>query len=187
MLFSAINMTATQSVRATTKEDVEIQGDLQHLDEERPNLIMWGLTLSVMTDFLDLLPPHSAISLWQYPTFSAPDLAIILNWLNKPSKERTQRLRQHRPRSQKRLIRDQRRAERRAAKAEKKAADDAEYATTVSEAVHEETGNMDYVGLAMLDFYAKIRPAIAITIGVRAGVVGIGLLVALRQYRRYYT
>ena len=34
-----------------------------------------------MTDLLDLLPPHNAQSLWQYPSFTAPDVAIILSVL----------------------------------------------------------------------------------------------------------
>lgn len=41
-------------------------------------LHLWGLTLGVMADFLDLLPPHNAIRLWIYPTFTAYDLQFIL-------------------------------------------------------------------------------------------------------------
>ncbi|MBE7182549.1 MAG: hypothetical protein INR71_15315 [Terriglobus roseus] len=41
-------------------------------------LHLWGLTLGVMADFLDLLPPHDAIRLWIYPTFTAPDLQFVL-------------------------------------------------------------------------------------------------------------
>ena len=41
----------------------------------------WGLTLGVMTDLLDLLPPHNARALWQYPSFTAPDVAAILSIL----------------------------------------------------------------------------------------------------------
>lgn len=43
-------------------------------------LLLWGLTLGVMSDFLDLLPPHVAMRLWVYPTFTSLDLRLIL-WL----------------------------------------------------------------------------------------------------------
>jgi len=45
--------------------------------------LLWGLTLGVLADFLELLPPHDALSLWTYPTFSAPDVRAavwLLSW-----------------------------------------------------------------------------------------------------------
>lgn len=44
---------------------------------DRP-LLLWGLTLGVLADFLELLPPHDALSLWTYPTFSAPDVRLAI-------------------------------------------------------------------------------------------------------------
>ena len=44
---------------------------------DRP-LLLWGLTLGVIADFLELLPPHDALSLWTYPTFSAPDVRLAI-------------------------------------------------------------------------------------------------------------
>ncbi|CEJ54675.1 hypothetical protein PMG11_00972 [Penicillium brasilianum] len=49
-------------------------------DLNRP-LLLWGLTLGVLADFLDMLPPHSAVELWKYPTFTAPDLRFIVSIL----------------------------------------------------------------------------------------------------------
>jgi len=46
-------------------------------------LLLWGLTLGVLADFLELLPPHDALSLWTYPTFSAWDVRVAvwaLSW-----------------------------------------------------------------------------------------------------------
>jgi 8-oxo-dGTP pyrophosphatase MutT (NUDIX family) len=43
-------------------------------------LILWGLTLGVVADFLDLLPPHNALELWTYPTFTMPDVRLVI-WL----------------------------------------------------------------------------------------------------------
>lgn len=41
-------------------------------------LILWGLTLGVLADLLDQLPPYNAVALWKYPTFTVPDLRLIL-------------------------------------------------------------------------------------------------------------
>ena len=41
-------------------------------------LLLWGLTLGILADLLELLPPHNAIELWQYPTFVNPDLRLLV-------------------------------------------------------------------------------------------------------------
>lgn len=43
-------------------------------------LNLWGLTLGVLADFLDMLPPYNAVKLWKYPTFTPPDLRAFV-WL----------------------------------------------------------------------------------------------------------
>lgn len=43
-------------------------------------ILLWGLTLGIIADFLDLLPAHDALRFWTYPTFTAPDLRLIL-WI----------------------------------------------------------------------------------------------------------
>ena len=44
----------------------------------KQRLLLWGLTLGVLGDLLQMLPPHNAVQLWRYPTFTTPDLAAIL-------------------------------------------------------------------------------------------------------------
>ena len=51
-------------------------------------LLLWGLTLGVVSDFLDLLPPHDALELWSYPTFSPPDVRFWVWLLTYRFKER---------------------------------------------------------------------------------------------------
>lgn len=46
-------------------------------DLRRP-LLLWGLTLGILADFLDMLPPHTAVQLWDYPTFTPSDLQLIV-------------------------------------------------------------------------------------------------------------
>jgi hypothetical protein len=41
-------------------------------------LLLWGLTLGVLTDLLDMLPPYNASKLWIYPNFTTPDLRAIV-------------------------------------------------------------------------------------------------------------
>lgn len=41
-------------------------------------LLLWGLTLGILADLLEMLPPHNAIELWQYPTFTTPDLRFLI-------------------------------------------------------------------------------------------------------------
>ncbi|KAK6372893.1 hypothetical protein LTR64_004812 [Lithohypha guttulata] len=43
-------------------------------------LMLWGLTLGVLADFLDMLPPYNAVRLWEYPTFTPLDLRVFV-WL----------------------------------------------------------------------------------------------------------
>ncbi|KAF7170928.1 hypothetical protein CNMCM5623_003380 [Aspergillus felis] len=50
------------------------------VDSARP-LLLWGLTLGILADFLDMLPPHTAVRLWKYPTFTIPDLRFIISIL----------------------------------------------------------------------------------------------------------
>jgi 8-oxo-dGTP pyrophosphatase MutT (NUDIX family) len=54
-------------------------GSFPPLPPEGP-LLLWGLTLGVMSDFLDLVPPHNALTLWTYPTFTPLDVRLVV-WL----------------------------------------------------------------------------------------------------------
>ncbi|KAJ5775997.1 uncharacterized protein N7511_001008 [Penicillium nucicola] len=56
-------------------------------DIARP-LLLWGLTLGVMTDFLNILPPHRSIQQWEYPTFTTPDLRFIVSLMTSSLRKR---------------------------------------------------------------------------------------------------
>lgn len=56
-------------------------------DRTRP-LLLWGLTLGVLADFLDQLPPYNAVQLWSYPTFTSFDVRWIINILTFSLKRR---------------------------------------------------------------------------------------------------
>ena len=57
----------------------DLFGQYPPLPPEGP-LLLWGLTLGVMSDFLDLVPPHNAVTLWSYPTFTPLDVRLVV-WL----------------------------------------------------------------------------------------------------------
>ncbi len=47
-------------------------------------LVLWGLTLGIVADFVDLLPPpHEGLHVWFYPTFTAPDVRFWLAILSR--------------------------------------------------------------------------------------------------------
>jgi hypothetical protein len=58
-------------------------------DRTRP-LLLWGLTLGMLADFLDQLPPHNAVQLWSYPTFTSLDVRWIIDALTRRLKRRNQ-------------------------------------------------------------------------------------------------
>jgi len=41
-------------------------------------LLLWGLTLGVISDFLEHIPPHNALELWTYPTFTNWDVRFTM-------------------------------------------------------------------------------------------------------------
>ncbi|RMZ30516.1 hypothetical protein D0859_05396 [Hortaea werneckii] len=108
MMFAAINLLPTESLHSaeTPAPDTGVQlQDNRHVQEPPPfsisglrnlfsqltnpdpnppkqdsPLLLWGLTLGVISDFLDLIPPHNALELWTYPTFSPLDVRFVV-WL----------------------------------------------------------------------------------------------------------
>lgn len=55
-------------------------------------LLLWGLTLGILADFLDMLPPYTAaVQLWDFPTFTAFDLRLIVKAVTNSLRERNTR------------------------------------------------------------------------------------------------
>lgn len=98
MEFSALRLLPTESLYCSTTPDFlpsEEDGTDRNVfwsffswtrkqtphGEKNRELLLWGLTLGILADFLDLLPPNNAIDLWKHPTFTAPDLRLIVSLL----------------------------------------------------------------------------------------------------------
>ena len=95
MMFAAIQLVPANSTHCALIPDF-IPGDdtpkkgligrtkeaLMGLDagymDRRPPLLLWGLTLGVVSDFLEHLPPHNALELWTYPTFTSWDVRFVM-------------------------------------------------------------------------------------------------------------
>ena len=54
-------------------------GRSQHNGDDR-SLILWGLTMGITADFLEMLDRHGTSKLWYWPTFSSIDIRAIV-WL----------------------------------------------------------------------------------------------------------
>jgi hypothetical protein len=111
MRFSAIRLIPSESLHCTSTAEffspddssrVEVQqsiparlyswylGDHAGSSDRTRPLLLWGLTLGMLADFLDQLPPHNAVKLWSYPTFTSLDVRTIINILTAPLKCRNQ-------------------------------------------------------------------------------------------------
>ncbi|KAJ9504323.1 hypothetical protein H2202_000379 [Exophiala xenobiotica] len=99
MMFSAVRLLPTESIYASSipgfipaeggdhlstisgwaQAPFGVPSSSQSLSYQQP-ILLWGLTLGVLADFLDMLPPYNAVKLWKYPTFTVPDLRLLV-WI----------------------------------------------------------------------------------------------------------
>ena len=70
--------TWTESVIHTFSNAVT--GDRTQLDNDNQSLILWGLTMGIIADLLEMLDVHGTSKLWYWPTFSPPDVRALI-WL----------------------------------------------------------------------------------------------------------
>ncbi|CAN9363710.1 unnamed protein product [Alternaria alternata] len=94
MMFAAIQLVPANSTHCATIPDfipVEaaphgvvdtireaLAGAEGRSKDRRPPLLLWGLTLGVVSDFLEHMPPHNALELWTYPTFTNWDVRFVM-------------------------------------------------------------------------------------------------------------
>ncbi|KAL5117073.1 hypothetical protein ACEQ8H_005032 [Pleosporales sp. CAS-2024a] len=94
MMFAAIHLVPSNSTSCSTiadfilvdKKSVGAKARLHEMvrgleggpRDKKPPLLVWGLTLGVVSDFLEHIPPHKALELWTYPTFTSWDVRFIM-------------------------------------------------------------------------------------------------------------
>ena len=107
------------------------------------------LIRGVLTDFLDLLPPHSSRMLWTFPTYSKPDVAFFIFLFTVSTRER-------------------------ATRTGKIAAD----ATSGPDGyiliflTNDSRGTMNWVGNSLEGYYAAVRRAILVSLLLRTALAG---------------
>ncbi|KAF2672306.1 hypothetical protein BT63DRAFT_370174 [Microthyrium microscopicum] len=99
MMFAAIRLYPSESKFATETEEyserlqpLEALGSnltipltsarrsLQSVDDTGATLLLWGLTLGVVGDFIDMIPPFDIMQTWIYPSWTALDMRFCL-WI----------------------------------------------------------------------------------------------------------
>jgi hypothetical protein len=94
MMFAAIHLVPANSTYCATIPDFipeknapigplsilqeALMGSEARSKDGKPPLLLWGLTLGVVSDFLEHMPPHNALELWTYPTFTSWDVRFVM-------------------------------------------------------------------------------------------------------------
>jgi hypothetical protein len=94
MMFAAIRLVPANSTYCATIADFipaghapsgplstikeAVTGPEARYSDSKPPLLVWGLTLGILSDFLEHLPPHNALELWTYPTFTNWDVRFVM-------------------------------------------------------------------------------------------------------------
>jgi hypothetical protein len=91
-MFTAIQLVPSESLYAPNPPNTEeiaqrgaapflrlVQGLFEvSPSKSSPPLRTWGISLGILTDLLEMLSPHTMLQLWQFPTFTAPDLRLLI-------------------------------------------------------------------------------------------------------------
>jgi hypothetical protein len=94
MMFAAIHLVPANSTYCATIPDFvpnkdastgprsilpeALMGPEARSKDRKPPLLLWGLTLGVVSDFLEHMPPYNALELWTYPTFTNWDARFVM-------------------------------------------------------------------------------------------------------------
>lgn len=191
MRFSAVRLIPSESVYCTSTEEffpsgagktvakaslteriyTWAVGDDSSVSSKSKPLLLWGLTLGVLADFLEELPPHNAVQLWSYPTFTTWDSQFIISILTAGLKKRNQsRL----------LARNQT-----AIDSQTEAVVPSEYNAPAG--VNSNTGNISRsyaVGVMLDGYYDKLRTGAQITAATRMLASLAFIAYIIRRFRR---
>lgn len=101
MLFGGITLMPTESLYSSTNTDFipemrkqatwtgsatqmisnAFTGSRSQHDEGDHSLILWGLTMGIIADLLEMFDMHGTSKLWYWPTFSPPDVQLMVKLL----------------------------------------------------------------------------------------------------------
>ncbi len=166
--------TMTSKLPVTTRMYAWWKGEPAVASHRASPLLLWGLTLGIMADFLDQLPPHNAVQLWSYPTLTSPDARWIISLLTISLKKRN-----------KERLQGAGMANQTAVDMETEAVSTGGMSDEWKKPKKGSNGTSEYaVGVMLEGYYDMMRTSVAITAGVRA-LATVALVAALvRRYRR---
>jgi hypothetical protein len=200
MRFSAIRLTPSESLYCSStveffsppEENPAIKASLttrfyswylgDHAGAAGSNrpLLLWGLTLGMLADFLDQLPPYNAVALWSYPTFTSWDVRFIIDILTFPLKRRNQaRLRSSERKNETAID----------SETEAVSGDNPWFIGGLSKGMEAskkgKNATRSYaVGILLEDYYAMARRGIWISAGIRAITTILFAFYIVRRYRQ---
>lgn len=196
MRFSAVRLIPSESVYCTSTEEFFPTEDADKTVKpsfirrlykwslgNRPNLshtkplLLWGLTLGILADFLDRLPPHNAVQLWSYPTFTTWDAQLIINILTADLKKR----------NRSRLLAGNQTAVDNQTEAAVQYNNDAQSVRSARDDVESNTENISRsyaVGIMLDGYYNKLITAARITVVTRVVASLTVLVYIVRRFKR---
>ncbi|KAE8405262.1 hypothetical protein BDV37DRAFT_281933 [Aspergillus pseudonomiae] len=209
MEFSAVRLRPTESLQCDPSLEVAAKdsrgssimqrlrtwflGDRADPEDQTQPLLLWGLTLGILADFLDMLPPHTAVQLWEYPTFTSPDLRLITSILTYRLRKRNKLRAKSGSQSSNTAVGSQTSAV--TVTGDNDAADANCFPNEVgieglgvgyygSSRTRELERDTHAVGIMLKGYYAKLRVAIQVLLAWRAAIGSLAAIYAWKLFRR---
>ena len=168
--FAPVNQKSTSSNSILTRLLPQNQSD----PDDQP-MLLWGLTLGIMADLLELIDRPATSKLWSWPTFSPWDIRAVIWLLNR--KFRSQKIRELR------MIRT---SDGESGEVQIGGLDNTTYTTSVKR--QSKGSEAGVTGMILLgDYMERLRRAVVVALVLRA-IFGTALAsYAFRKYRRRWT
>lgn len=87
MEFSAVRLKPSLSVFSSFGDDFLDGTEAGGRSLDKP-MLLWGLTLGVVTDFFEMLPHGQPATGWNYPTFTSPDVKAVIWFMTRGLRKR---------------------------------------------------------------------------------------------------
>ena len=187
MIFGAVKLKPTESLYCSSLPSYipenntpnTLTGTISHkfstafLADEGPDeqpLLLWGLTLGIIADVLQLIDAKAASKLWSWPTFSPWDIRLTI-WLL-TSRFRSRKLQELTNRGEK------------LSDVQTGGMDSTTFTTSAGTQRRSKTSEADAAALQLLDGYSEpLRRAVLVALVLRLAVGGVLAAYLLRRHR----
>lgn len=141
------------------------------------SMLLWGLTLGVVTDFFEMLPHGQPAAGWNYPTFTSPDVKAVVWLMTKGLRKRN---------LEKMQLGSMARALNEREQAQREAEEDVKNSIVLVQGHSGKRGKeprASAVGTLLEGYYDVVRTAVWVTLFGRTIVTGVVLGVVWWKYR----